>query len=359
MLTQVLDAFEMSVDVDLDVMTVGQSLASLTARVLTAMDNYLDRLRPDLVVVQGDTTTCFATALTAFYRGIPSAHVEAGLRTGDLQAPWPEEANRVLTARLASLHFCPTETNRRNLIEEGIPGDKILVTGNPVIDALLAAVAKVRAEAPSIPGLSPEVLERAVAGGLVLVTGHRRESLGSGLERVCSAILALSQRFPNVQFVYPVHLNPNVRRTVLSQLGGIEGGNVHLIDPLPYLPFVRLIDLSTIILTDSGGVQEEAPSLGKPVLVMRDKTERTEALDAGTVRLVGTDPRVIEREADLLLTSPPARSEMASQANPYGDGSAAVRIARACVRFLESADDRPCGDDERLPAAQAVSSVPQ
>jgi UDP-N-acetylglucosamine 2-epimerase (non-hydrolysing) len=327
MLDQVLEAFKITTDADLDLMRPSQPLASFTARAVEAIDEWLAGPgRADLVLVQGDTTTAFCGALAAFYRRIPVAHVEAGLRTGDLDRPWPEEANRVLTARLAALHFAPTERSRRNLRAEGVPDARIVVTGNTVIDALLHTVDRVRAVPPVIDGLPAAVM--ANGAPLVLVTAHRRESFGTGLDALCRAVAALAQRFPDTHFVYPVHLNPNVRASAARWLGG-RRANVHLLEPLPYLAFVALMDRATLILTDSGGVQEEAPSLGKPVLVLRDTTERPEAVEAGTVRLVGTGEDAIVAETARLLVDEAAHAAMAHAHNPYGDGRAAERIEAA------------------------------
>lgn len=324
MLQQVLDVFGVKPDVDLALMRPNQSLAELTSRAITAIDGYLAEESPDVVIVQGDTTTVLAGALAAFYHHIPVAHVEAGLRTWNLQSPWPEEANRVLTSRLAKWHFCPTGNNKANLLKEGVPADSIYVTGNTVIDALLMAKKMVSNNSPEIDGLPQELMcsdER-----IVLITGHRRENFGEGFEHICTAIRNLAERFPETHFVYPVHLNPNVREPVGRILGRYSGKNVHLIEPQSYLPFVALMNRAYLILTDSGGVQEEAPSLGKPVLVMRDTTERPEAVTAGTVKLVGTHRGAIEQEAMRLLTDSVAYSEMANTANPYGDGLATSRI---------------------------------
>ena len=305
------------------------------------------RKKPDLILVQGDTTTVFCATLAAFYRGIPVGHVEAGLRTGDLQAPFPEEANRVLTSRLAALHFAPTETARQNLLRENIADNRIWVTGNTVIDALFLTLQKTREHAPNIPAL-PDFLQpidertrnTTSPPRMVLITGHRRENFGPGFENICAAIAHLAAKFPDVHFVYPVHLNPNVQEPVRRKLHGTNGNerleNVHLIEPLSYLPFVGLMERSTLILTDSGGVQEEAPSLGKPVLVMRATTERPEAVEAGTVRLVGTEEQVIVAEASELLTNQRAYEKMSRAHNPYGDGKATGRIIAACREFCHS-----------------------
>jgi UDP-N-acetylglucosamine 2-epimerase (non-hydrolysing) len=332
MLDQVLEAFAIAPDADLDLMVPEQTLAGFTGRAVEAIDRHLTEAKPDLVLVQGDTTTTFCAALASFYRHVPVGHVEAGLRTGNLESPWPEEVNRILTTRLARLHFAPTAGNRDNLLREGVPHDRIVVTGNTVIDALFLALEIVKRAKPAIPGL-PDGL----AGGaqpLVLVTGHRRENFGPGFESICEAIAELAARFPETQFVYPVHLNPNVRRPVDAILRSAATANVHLIEPLGYLPFVAMMSRATVILSDSGGVQEEAPSLGKPVLVMRDTTERPEAVTAGTVKLVGTDRRAIVEETSRLLTDRAAYDAMARAMNPYGDGKATGRIVAACAEFL-------------------------
>lgn len=328
MLYQVLDVFGVIPDVDLKLMQPNQTLAGLTARALTALDDYLTVEKPDVVMVQGDTTTVLAGALAAFYHHIPVAHVEAGLRTWNMESPWPEEANRQLTTRFAKWHFCPTENNKNNLLREGVAEKDIYVTGNTVIDALLFAREKVEklrgCEIVRSCGLSDGFWDSG--SRMVLITGHRRENFGDGLEHICMAIKKLAEEFPDVEFVYPVHLNPNVREPVNRILGGHSGANVHLIEPQGYLPFVALMNRAYLILTDSGGVQEEAPSLGKPVLVMRDTTERPEAVTAGTVKLVGTDSADICRACAALLADEHAYREMACVANPYGDGLSVERI---------------------------------
>jgi len=339
MLDQVLSVFGIVPDVDLNIMRPNQTLAELTARATTSLDSYFAKERPELVLVQGDTTTVFVASLVAFYHHIPVGHVEAGLRTGNLDSPWPEEANRVLTTRLASLHFAPTELNRQNLLSEGVSPEKIFVTGNTVIDALFLALKKVRAKPLAVPGLDRAMVKSWQDAPLVLITGHRRESFGSGFEAICQAIAELARCFPRVQFVYPVHLNPNVRKPVGRILGNDDGKkkrfeNIHLIDPISYLPFVALMKRSTLILTDSGGIQEEAPSLGKPVLVMRDVTERPEAVTAGTVKLVGANYKNIVRETSLLLTDRAAYQALTRKHNPYGDGKATGRILRAIEGYL-------------------------
>lgn len=322
MLQQVLDVFGVVPDKDLALMQPNQTLGGLTSRALAAIDEYLAQEKPDIVMVQGDTTTVLAGALAAFYHHIPVAHVEAGLRTWNMESPWPEEANRVLTTRLAKWHFCPTENNKNNLVKEGIAEKDLYITGNTVIDALMIAREKVQLNPPKIEGLELDSNRR-----MVLITGHRRENFGGGFENICSAIKRLAIDYPDVDFVYPVHLNPNVREPVNRILGN-NLNNVKLIEPQSYLPFVWLMNNAYLILTDSGGVQEEAPSLGKPVLVMRDTTERPEAVDAGTVKLIGTEAEDIYREASKLLSDSNEYSKMAAAVNPYGDGNAVERIVK-------------------------------
>ncbi|MGY0618357.1 non-hydrolyzing UDP-N-acetylglucosamine 2-epimerase [Lysobacter sp. A378] len=324
MLDQVLDLFGLVPDEDLDLMTPGQTLPELFGRIVAGMSEVMARRRPDLVLVHGDTSTTFASALAAYYQRIPIGHVEAGLRTGNLYSPWPEEGNRRLTAPLTALHFAPTPLSRDNLLAEGISATSVHVTGNTVIDALLDVVRRIEDDAglrgeleARFPFLDPDKR-------LVLVTGHRRENFGTGFEQMCIALRTLADR-GDVQVVYPVHLNPNVQEPVNRILAGTDG--IHLIAPQDYLPFVYLMMRSYLILTDSGGVQEEAPSLGKPVLVMRDNTERPEAVDAGTVRLVGTSLERILTETTNLLDDPEAYTAMARALNPYGDGESANRIA--------------------------------
>ncbi|MGI6495864.1 MAG: non-hydrolyzing UDP-N-acetylglucosamine 2-epimerase [Kiritimatiellia bacterium] len=334
MLDQVLPVFGVVPDVDLGLMRANQSLGGLTVRAIEALDRYLAEAKPDVVLVQGDTTTVFCAALTAFYHKIPIGHVEAGLRTGNMASPWPEEANRVLTTRLARWHFAPTERNRQTLLREHVPDERIYVTGNTVIDALFLAIEKIREHSPRIAGLPGDSLRCLGESKMVLITGHRRENFGEGFENICHAIAELAHRFPDVQFVYPVHLNPNVREPVERILRGEILRNIHLIEPQSYLAFVALMSRAHLILTDSGGVQEEAPSLGKPVLVMRDTTERPEAVDAGVVKLVGTDRDTIVRNVEELLMNAEAYDRMSRGANPYGDGKAAQRI----VQFLRIAE---------------------
>jgi UDP-N-acetylglucosamine 2-epimerase (non-hydrolysing) len=341
MLDQILEVFQIVPDCDLNLMRPGQTLSSLTASAMTALDGYLGSEKPDLILVQGDTTTVFVASLSAFYHRIPVGHVEAGLRTGNMDAPWPEEANRVLTSDLSTLHFVPTPLSRQNLLREGIGSEKIHITGNTVIDALFLAVEKVRKLRPLIPGLDPEIAKPSSKIPLVLITGHRRESFGEKLRSICRAINDLATAFPHVQFVYPVHLNPNVRSAVAEVFGGGLGSssksaNVHLIEPMSYLPFVALMERATLILTDSGGVQEEAPSLGKPVLVTRETTERPEAVSAGTAKLVGADRDKIVFEVTRLLTDRTYYESMARAHNPYGDGKATQRILEAIGGYFGS-----------------------
>lgn len=337
MLDQVMQLFAIVPEYDLDIMHADQDLFDITSRVLLGMRKVLAAMRPDLVLVHGDTTTCFAATLAAFYAQIPVGHVEAGLRTGELAMPFPEEANRVLTSRLAQLHFAPTERAKANLLAEKVPDERIVVTGNTVIDALLW----VRDNAPRLDdwgkvfGSAGRVVHERLP--FVLITGHRRENFGPGFDNICQAIATLARRHPQTAFVYPVHLNPKVRQPVHAMLGGLD--NVHLIAPLDYAPFVMAMDRCRLILTDSGGVQEEAPSLGKPVLVMRGITERPEAVEAGTVVLVGTDREKIITEAERLLAERGEERLVRPRQNPYGDGHAAEKILGALrsVFHLEGA----------------------
>lgn len=326
MLDQVLSLFEITPDIDLDIMRPNQDLFELSSNVLLSIRDVFKSLRPDLVLVQGDTTTTFISALGAFYEGIPVGHVEAGLRTGNLKAPFPEEANRKLTTILTSLHFCPTKRNVENLILEGINRSSIWVTGNTVIDALIWVQKKVKrlpAETwINVWGTASEIIEKEAS--IILMTGHRRENFGRGFKNICGAVNKLASMHKDWHFIYPVHLNPNVSGPVNSMLGGLS--NVHLIEPLDYAPFVFLMDRAKIILTDSGGVQEEAPSLGKPVLVMREVTERQEGVDSGTVKLVGTDSEKIIESVETLMKNDAAYCSMSQAINPYGDGRSASRI---------------------------------
>lgn len=329
MLDQVLKLFEILPEYDLNLMQPRQDLYDITTKVLLGLREILKDFQPDLVLVHGDTATTFAASLAAFYQQIPVGHVEAGLRTGNLYSPWPEEANRLLTGRLAQWHFAPTERNRAALLAEQIPGANITVTGNTVIDALQWVVAKI-STSPQLKSQIEVSLENSglhtsvLANRYVLVTGHRRENFGQGFEGICNALHNLATQNHDVHFIYPVHLNPNVQEPVNRLLGGLE--NVHLIEPLGYEPFVYLMQNSWLVLTDSGGVQEEAPGLGKPVLVMRDTTERPEAVEAGTVKLVGTDPLLIAKEVQQLLDDEMLYEKMSRAHNPYGDGKASERI---------------------------------
>jgi UDP-N-acetylglucosamine 2-epimerase (non-hydrolysing) len=339
MLDQALSAFDLVPHADFDLMRPDQTLGGFAARCLEAIDGYLDRERPDLLLIQGDTTTALTAALSAFYHQIAIGHVEAGLRTGHLDSPWPEEGNRAMISRLANLHFAHTETARRHLLTEGIPANRIHVTGNTVIDALNLALEKVRASPPAVPGLPAAIWAEGRNEPLVLITAHRRESFGAELESICRAVAILARKFPGTQFVYALHLNPHIREPVRRILGATGAENLHLIDPVPYLSFVALMDRATLILTDSGGIQEEAPCLGKPVLVMRQSTERPEVVAAGTVRLVGTEVRRIVAETALLLTDCSAYTARARVYSPYGDGKATERILAACLAFCESQRD--------------------
>lgn len=341
MLDQVLQIFEIQPDYDLNIMKQGQDLYDVTARVLTGMRDVLKEAKPNVVLVHGDTTTSTAAALAAFYQQIPVGHVEAGLRTHNIYSPWPEEMNRLLTGRIATYHFSPTPLSRQNLLDEGVKEEKIHVTGNTVIDTLYWVVDKIKNDKALDSDLK-EVLAKAgydvkrLHGGkkLVLVTGHRRENFGNGFINMCHAIKDLTQKYPDVDFVYPMHLNPNVRKPIHEVFGENLSnlGNMFFIEPLEYLSFVYLMEKSTIVLTDSGGIQEEAPGLGKPVLVMRDTTERPEALDAGTVKLVGTDYDRIMEEVSTLLDDERAYEAMSQAVNPYGDGLACERIVKALTK---------------------------
>ena len=332
MLDQVLDLFEITPEYDLDIMKPGQNLYDVTTNILMGLKPILEEFKPDVVLVHGDTSTTLSATLAAFYQQIPVGHVEAGLRTGNLNSPWPEEGNRKLTGAITKFHFAPTETSKQNLLNESVSADDILVTGNTVIDALLQVVDKVQNDQDLIDTLKfkfPQLDERKK---LILVTGHRRESFGGGFERICEALAQIATNHPECQIVYPVHLNPNVREPVNRILANVD--NVHLIEPLDYLPFVYLMNRSYLIVTDSGGVQEEAPSLGKPVLVMRDTTERPEAVDAGTVKLVGTDTNKIVEEVERLLADDEAYATMSRAHNPYGDGKACERIVNRLIETL-------------------------
>ena len=331
MLDQVIELFGITPDYDLNVMRDGQGLVHITTTVLQGLSTVLDRCKPDMVLVHGDTSTTFAATLASFYHKVPIGHVEAGLRTGDLYAPWPEEANRKLTDAISNLYFAPTTRSEQNLLNEGVSASKIYVTGNTVVDALLSVV-----NGPLTNlALCQQIMRRFeginFSRKIILVTGHRRENFGSGFEKICNAISCLADR-DDVEVVYPVHLNPNVREPVYRILANRP--NIHLIEPLEYLDFVFLMSRSHCVLTDSGGIQEEAPSLGKPVFVMRDVTERPEAVEAGTVRLVGTDADRIVREISSVVASPSAYSAMSRAHNPYGDGRASERIVNAILNTV-------------------------
>lgn len=341
MLDQVLRIFEIVPDYDLNIMKQGQDLYDVTARVLTGMREVLKEAKPDVVLVHGDTTTSTAAALAAFYQQIPVGHVEAGLRTHNIYSPWPEEMNRQLTGRIATWHFAPTPLSRQNLLAEGVKEEAVTVTGNTVIDALYWVVDKIKSDKTLDADLESLLLTAGYDTGrlkdgrrLVLITGHRRENFGDGFIRMCRAIKALTEKYPEVDFVYPMHLNPNVRRPIHEVFGEDLShlGNMFFIEPLEYLSFVYLMEKSFIVLTDSGGIQEEAPGLGKPVLVMRDTTERPEALEAGTVKLVGTDYDKIVGEVSALLEDKGYYETMSHAVNPYGDGKACGRI----VDFIET-----------------------
>lgn len=333
MLDQVLHLFDIVPDYDLNIMKQGQDLYDVTAKVLVGMRDVLKKTQPDIVLVHGDTTTSTTAALAAFYQQIPVGHVEAGLRTHNIYSPWPEEMNRQITGRIATCHFSPTPLSKQNLLDEGIKEKQILVTGNTVIDALYAVVRKIKDDRT----LETTLNESLKASGydvdrlegtrrLVLITGHRRENFGEGFINMCTGIKALTEKYPETDFVYPMHLNPNVRKPIREVFGEEQQKNMFFIEPLEYLPFVYLMEKSTLVLTDSGGIQEEAPGLGKPVLVMRDTTERPEAVDAGTVKLVGTDRDKIISEVSRLLDDKAYYEEMSKATNPYGDGMACERI---------------------------------
>ncbi len=327
MLDQVLHLFSIVPDYDLNIMKPGQGLTEITCRILEGFKPVLEDFEPDVMLVHGDTTTTVATSLAAFYQRIPVGHVEAGLRTGDLWSPWPEEANRTLTGHLASYHFAPTENSRANLLRENVADKRIFVTGNTVIDALISVRDSILADEPRQRELASRYPFLRDDKKLILVTGHRRESFGQGFEHICEALVEIARQNQDVQIVYPVHLNPNVSEPVNRILGQVD--NVTLIEPQDYLPFVWLMDRAWLILTDSGGIQEEAPSLGKPVLVMRETTERPEAIKAGTVRLVGTDSTRIVAEVSRLLHDEREYQIMSKAHNPYGDGKACARILHA------------------------------
>jgi len=330
MLDQVLELFEIKSDYDLDIMRFNQGLYEITANILQKIKYVLEDFRPDLVLVHGDTSTTFVTSLATFYQQIEVGHVEAGLRTGNIYSPWPEEANRKLTSALTKYHFAPTTGSEKNLLKENIPQENITVTGNTVIDALLWVKRKIATNEVLGKSLSDQYKFLNKSKRLILVTGHRRESFGDGFENICNALREIAKIHDDVEILYPVHLNPNVQEPVNRLLKGIS--NIHLIEPQDYLPFVYLMTRANIIITDSGGIQEEAPSLGKPVLVMRETTERPEAIEAGTVKLVGTNSKTIAREVNTLLNNEQAYLAMSKAHNPYGDGKACVRIVKEIIK---------------------------
>lgn len=324
MLDQVLSLFNITPNYDLNLMRPGQTLTSITADVLNGINPIFREFQPDYVLLHGDTTTSFSTSLAAYYEHIKVGHVEAGLRTGNLYSPWPEEANRKLTGVLADIHFSPTEKAKFNLLSEGVPEKSIHVTGNTVIDALLSVWQRIKSKEEFRDLIAKNIPYKVSSRKIILVTGHRRESFGGGFERICTSLARIAQQNPEIDIVYPLHLNPNVRDTVIRLLSKVR--NIHLIEPLEYLPFIYLMSNSHIVLTDSGGIQEEAPSLGKPVLVMRDTTERPEAVEAGTVKLVGTNCMKIVEETSRLLEDEAEYARMSKSHNPYGDGKATERI---------------------------------
>lgn len=330
MLDQVLELFEIKPDYDLNLMKAGQTLNDVTANILLELKSVLQEFKPDVVLVHGDTATTFASSLASYYEQIPVGHIEAGLRTGNIYSPWPEEANRRLTGVLAQYHFAPTETSKQNLLKENFSPEAISVTGNTVIDALLMVKNKIESNNELNAQLASQFPFLDENKKLILVTGHRRESFGGGFERICEALAITAKTHPEVQILYPMHLNPNVREPVNRILADID--NIFLIEPQQYLPFIYLMDRAYVILTDSGGIQEEAPSLGKPVLVMRDTTERPEAVEAGTVKLVGTNTDKIVSGLDALLTDESEYEAMSVAHNPYGDGKACQRILNELIK---------------------------
>lgn len=332
MLDAVLQLFDIKPDYDLELMKNNQNLNTLTASLLVSIKRVFDQFKPDLVLVHGDTATSFGVALACFFEKIPVAHVEAGLRTGNKHSPWPEEMNRVLTANIADLHFAPTNQCKNNLISEKVRADKIIVTGNTVIDSLLSIVNLLKESGEIEETAKKELNEVDLNRKIILVTGHRRENFGSGFEKICAALRILAEKYPTLDIIYPVHLNPNVKNVVENKLGNIS--NVKLIKPLGYLSFVYLMQQSYLVLTDSGGIQEEAPALGKPVLVMRDNTERPEALAAGTIKLVGTKVNAIVENVSRLIEDQEAYRQMARAENPYGDGTSSAQIKAAIEEFL-------------------------
>jgi UDP-N-acetylglucosamine 2-epimerase (non-hydrolysing) len=336
MLDQVLKIFEIKPDYDLNIMAPGQDLYNITSKILLGLRNVLKEFNPDLVLVHGDTTTTLAGSLASFYKKIPIGHIEAGLRTGNIYSPWPEEANRLLTTQLAKYHFAPTKKNKNNLLKEEISEENIVITGNTVIDALFWVLNKIKNNSQ----LEKDIINELNNNGykisnrkFILITGHRRENFGNGFFNICNAVKELAQKYKNFDFVYPVHLNPNVRKPVKEILSNID--NVFLIEPLEYMPFIYLLSKSYLVLTDSGGIQEEAPSLGKPVLVMRDTTERPEAVEAGTVILVGTNKENIVSNVSKLIENETLYKKMSYAHNPYGDGNASKKIINFLINKLK------------------------
>ena len=345
MSAKVLEIFGLQPDIDLDVMQPGQTLTDVTVRILTGLQPHLDELKPDWLIVQGDTSTTFTAALAAFYQKIPVAHVEAGLRTGDIYAPWPEEMNRRLVSQIAVVHFPPTEAAASNLLREGVAPERVLVTGNTGIDALKWLIGRLAADDSLCAQARSELLGAGVPVAAadnerpyVLITGHRRESFGAGFESICAAVGELADRYPDHDFIYPVHPNPRVRETVYANLGSASRSNVYLIDPLDYLPFVALMSNAALILTDSGGVQEEAPSLGRRVVVLRDVTERMEGLETGLIRLAGTDRQKIVRDVDDALSGTWAPPD--GGCDVYGDGKASDRVLDTLCAFSLAQQER-------------------
>ena len=324
LLDQVLNIFDITPDWDLHIMKEDQNLFDVTTSVILRMENVLSEFKPDLVFVQGDTTSSFASALAAFYKQIPVAHIEAGLRTNNIYSPWPEEMNRQIISRISAFHFAPTEESSQNLLKEGIPVEKILITGNTIIDSLNIALNRIKERKPVIPGFPGEEISQG--DKLIIVTSHRRENFGKGLESICRAVVRLADKYPDVHFIYPVHFNPNIRKTVNNFLIADKRKNVHLIKPLEYLPFIALMERASVIVTDSGGIQEEAPCLGKPVLVTRKVTERPEGLASGIIKIVGTDEELIVSETTKLLEDFRYYRKRSKKANLYGDGKASLRI---------------------------------
>lgn len=355
MLDQVLELFAIQPDYDLDLMRAGQSLAEVTCGVLAGVDQVLSEFKPDLVLVHGDTTTAFAAALAAFYQKIPVGHVEAGLRSGNIHSPWPEETNRRFADAMTDWYFAPTELSRVNLLAEGVSNERIIVTGNTVIDALLQVSRRIQKDKSVHAALATRFDYLDAGRRLILVTGHRRENFGRGFERFCAALKRVAVTRPDTEIVYPVHLNPNVQQPVKAMLSDVP--NIHLIAPQDYLPFVYLMQRAYLIVTDSGGIQEEAPSLGKPVLVTRDTTERPEAVAAGTVKLVGTDTTLIVKEILHLLDDADAYAEMARACNPYGDGKAVSRIVDTLKQIRD--EERQRGDDTLILSQKLASELMQ